>query len=217
MAAQYPTSAARSTSRSRSLPPPPRKGSWRDTVQVDDRQASKLLSLVLRHKPSRIGITLDRAGWVDVEALLAALADHGHRLRGEQLERVVRTSDKQRFALDRSSSRIRANQGHSFDVDLGLLPSTPPDRLFHGTPVRNLDAIMREGLLPMRRHAVHLSPDVPTAQRVGARRGASLVLVVHAKAMYGAGHSFTESANGVWLVASVPPRYLDRLPAAAGH
>ena len=178
---------------------------------MDDRRASKLLSLVLRHEPSRIGITLDRAGWVEVEVLLAALADHGHPLSGGQLERVVRTSDKQRFALDRSTSRIRANQGHSVDVDLELAPATPPDRLYHGTPVRNLDAILREGLLPRRRHAVHLSPDVATAQQVGARRGACVVLVIDASSMHAAGHSFTRSANGVWLVPSVPPRYLDRL------
>jgi putative RNA 2'-phosphotransferase len=143
--------------------------------------------------------------------LLAALADHGHPLSGAQLERVVRTSDKQRFALDRSSSRIRANQGHSVDVDLGLLPSTPPDRLFHGTPVRNLDAIMRDGLVPMHRHAVHLSPDVETAQRVGARRGACTVMAVDARAMQKAGHLFTQSANGVWLVPSVPSVYLEAL------
>ena len=186
-------------------------------MHVDDRRAAKLLSLFLRHQPSRIGITLDRAGWVEVDELLAALAEHGRPISGEQLERVVRTSDKQRFALDRSTSRIRANQGHSVDVDLGLPPSTPPDQLFHGTPVRNLEAILREGLLPRGRHAVHLSPDVATAQRVGARRGDCVVLVVRAKAMYGVGHSFTESANGVWLVPAVPPCYLDAVVRPPGH
>jgi putative RNA 2'-phosphotransferase len=178
---------------------------------VNDRRASRFLSLILRHEPSRVGITLDQAGWVEVEALLAALADHGQPVSQEQLERVVRSSDKQRFGFDDSRSRIRANQGHSVQVHLGLPPSTPPDRLFHGTPVRNLHPIMRDGLLPMRRHAVHLSPDEATAQRVGARRGACAVLVVDAKAMHEAGHSFTVSANGVWLVSAVPPSYLDRV------
>ena len=184
-------------------------------MQVDDRRASKLLSRVLRHEPSRVGIALDRAGWVEVEALLAALADHGRPIPREQLDRVVRTSDKQRFAIDRSTSRIRANQGHSVDVDLGLSPSTPPDRLYHGTPLRNLDAIVSEGLLPRHRHAVHLSPDVATARQVGARRGACVVLVVDATAMHGAGHSFTTSANGVWLVPFVPPGYLEPLTSGS--
>jgi putative RNA 2'-phosphotransferase len=180
----------------------------RDTVQVDDRRASKLLSLVLRHHPARIGITLDRAGWVDVDELLAALTRHRRPISVEQLARVVHTSDKQRFALDECSNRIRANQGHSVEVDLGLTPATPPDRLFHGTPMQNLDAIMSEGLVPGQRHAVHLSPDHATAHRVGARRGPSVVLVVDARAMHTEGHSFTVSANGVWLVPSAPARYL---------
>jgi putative RNA 2'-phosphotransferase len=120
----------------------------------------------------------------------------------------VRTSDKQRFALDEDGLRIRANQGHSVEVDLGLTESTPPGRLFHGTPLRNLGAIMSDGLLPGTRHAVHLSSDVETAQRVGARRGTYVVLVVDAEAMHADGHSFTVSANGVWLVPTVPSRYL---------
>ena len=180
-------------------------------VFVDDCRASRFLSLILRHEPSRIGVTLDRAGWVEVEVLLAALADHGQPMSKEQLERVVRSSDKQRFALDASDSRIRANQGHSVEVDLGLPPSTPPDRLFHGTPRRNVHLILRDGLLPGHRHAVHLSPDIATAQRVGSRRGACVVLLVDARAMHEAGHSFTVSANGVWLVPAVPPSYLDQV------
>lgn len=175
---------------------------------MDDRRASKLLSLVLRHAPGQFGVTLDRAGWVDVDVLLTALSNHGKVVPLEQLRRVVETSDKQRFALDASSDRIRANQGHSVEVDLGLPAATPPDELFHGTPRRNLDSIMRVGLQPRARHAVHLSSDVQTAQRVGARRGPAVVLVVDAKAMHAEGHTFTVSANGVWLVAEVPPRFV---------
>jgi putative RNA 2'-phosphotransferase len=178
---------------------------------VDDRRASRFLSLILRHEPARVGVTLDRAGWVDVEVLLAALGAHDQPMPRDQLERVVRTSDKQRFALDGSGTRIRANQGHSVEVDLGLPATTPPDRLFHGTPLRNVHAIVRDGLRPGHRHAVHLSPDVMTARRVGARRGPSAVLVVDALAMHDAGHSFTVSANGVWLVPAVPPSYLRQM------
>jgi putative RNA 2'-phosphotransferase len=129
-------------------------------------------------------------------------------MSAEQLARVVHTSDKQRFALDESGHRIRANQGHSVEVDLGLAAASPPGRLFHGTPLRNLDAIMSEGLLPGLRHAVHLSSDVETARRVGARRGKCVVLVIDAEAMQADGHTFTVSANGVWLVPAVPSRYL---------
>ena len=175
---------------------------------MDDIRASKLLSLVLRHDPGRIGIELDGNGWVGVPVLLAALDAHGSALTRERLASIVASSDKQRFALDETADRIRANQGHSVDVELGLAESAPPGQLYHGTPSRNLDSILRSGLDRRARHAVHLSPDVGTARRVGARRGEHIVLVVDAAAMHADGHIFSVSDNGVWLVGTVPARYL---------
>lgn len=173
-------------------------------------QLSKLLSLVLRHDPARLGLTLDAAGWVPVPELLTALAASGNQVSRRELEQVVAGSDKQRFSLDAERDRIRANQGHSVPVDLGLIPTRPPARLYHGTSTRNLDSIFATGLSPRQRHAVHLSADPATAARVGARRGPHTVLDIDAAAMYADGHRFTVSANGVWLVDSVPPRYLSR-------
>jgi len=164
---------------------------------------SKRLSYVLRHQPGSVGLTLDDAGWLDVDALLAAL----HLTRAE-LEHVVATNDKQRFAFDDTGTRIRASQGHSRPVELGYRPEQPPDVLFHGTVERFLLAIRAEGLAPGRRHAVHLSADVDTARSVGGRRGRPVVLRVDAAAMAAAGHTFTRSANGVWLTDTVPPAYL---------
>ncbi|MGY1815532.1 RNA 2'-phosphotransferase [Blastococcus sp. SYSU D00820] len=178
-----------------------------DVVRV-----SKRLSYVLRHAPDSVGLALDPAGWVAVDDLLAALAAHGRPVTRAELEHVVATNDKRRFELDPDGRRIRASQGHSVAVELGYAPEPPPERLFHGTPQRNLPAILAEGLRPGNRHAVHLSPDADTARRVGARRGRPVVLVVDAAAMAADGHAFTRSANGVWLVAAVPPRYLT--PAA---
>lgn len=175
---------------------------------VDDVRLSKLLSLVLRHDPGRIGVSLDSAGWISVPTLLAALAEHGYDVSRERLAHVVARSDKQRFVLDEGTNRIRANQGHSVPVDLGLPPSHPPTVLYHGTPVRNVESILREGLVPKGRHAVHLSADQVTAHRVGARRGAHVVLAINASAMHRDGHTFFVSANGVWLTESVPARYL---------
>jgi putative RNA 2'-phosphotransferase len=181
------------------------------TVRVDPVRASKLLSRILRHDPAAVGITVDRAGWVGVDTLLAALREHGYRLSREDLERLVATSDKQRFSLDPATDRIRANQGHSIAVDLGLPPAVPPDRLYHGTPVRNVESILAHGIHRGSRHDVHLSPDVETARRVGARRGRCAVLVVDARAMHSDGRLFSVSDNGVWLTKQVPPRYLSRL------
>ncbi|TGB11394.1 RNA 2'-phosphotransferase [Streptomyces sp. MZ04] len=169
-------------------------------------KVSKYLSRHLRHQPERIGLTLDESGWVEIDALITAAARHGFRFTRAELDHVVATNDKQRFAVE--NGRIRASQGHSIDVDLKLAPATPPAYLFHGTVARNVAAIRAEGLRPMNRHAVHLSPDRETATRVGARRGRPVVLSVDAGAMHRDGHRFQVSANGVWLTAAVPPGYL---------
>ncbi|XKK64276.1 RNA 2'-phosphotransferase [Streptomyces sp. ARC32] len=179
----------------------------------DDRRTvkvSKYLSKHLRHQPERIGLTLDEGGWVEIDTLIAAAAAHGFRFTHAELDHVVATNDKRRFAVE--GTRIRASQGHSVHVDLGLPPATPPPYLYHGTVARSLDAIRTEGLRPMNRHDVHLSPDRATATRVGARRGRPVVLSVDAAAMHRDGHVFHVSANGVWLTKSVPSRYL-RFPA----
>jgi len=163
---------------------------------------SKRMSKALRHQPERVGLTLDAAGWVPVADLLDALG-----ISAEDMREVVERNDKKRFMID--GDRIRANQGHSVEVDLGLPAATPPDVLFHGTVAQYLDDIMRDGLRPMSRHDVHLSPDRETARRVGARRGRPLILTVDAKAMHADGHEFRLSANGVWLARHVPARYLE--------
>lgn len=169
---------------------------------------SKFLSLVLRHNPDRLGLTLDPAGWVDVGTLLTALAAHGRPLSRAELDEVVAENDKQRFAFDDGGTRIRASQGHSIPVELGYTDAEPPARLFHGTYPGALDTIRREGLRPMQRHDVHLSADAETATRVGARRGRPVVLTVDAARMAADGHRFRVSANGVWLADAVPPEYL---------
>ncbi|MBP6628800.1 MAG: RNA 2'-phosphotransferase [Kofleriaceae bacterium] len=176
---------------------------------------SKFLSLVLRHQPALIGIVLDDAGWTDVDTLLARAAAHGTRITRAELIELVAASDKQRFALSADGTRIRANQGHSVEVELALAPSTPPALLFHGTAVRFLASIRSGGLVRGARHHVHLSAEVDTAAKVGGRRGQAVVLRVRAGAMAADGHVFYRSANGVWLTDAVPAAYLE-FPDEAG-
>ena len=178
---------------------------------MDARQLvriSKYLSLHLRHRPERLGLSLDPGGWVEVDALLAAAARDGHPISRAELDEVVASNDKQRFSFDPSGTRIRANQGHSVEVDLQLQPAEPPAVLYHGTGAGSASAIRREGLRKMRRHHVHLSADLQNAQRVGARHGEPVVFAVDAAAMRRAGHVFYRSANGVWLTDRVPPEFL---------
>ncbi|MEV7414342.1 RNA 2'-phosphotransferase [Streptomyces sp. NPDC089919] len=176
----------------------------RRTVKV-----SKYVSKHLRHQPERIGLVLDPQGWVAIDALIAAAAAHGFAFSRAELDHVVATNDKQRFAV--RDGLIRASQGHTVTVDLALPAVEPPPHLFHGTVPAALDAIRAQGLRPMARHHVHLSADRETATRVGARRGRPVVLSVAAGAMHAAGHVFHLSENGVWLTDAVPPEYL-RLP-----
>lgn len=171
-------------------------------------KVSKYLSRHLRHAPERIGLTLQPAGWVGVDELLSACNADGMRLTRPELEEVVANNNKQRFSFDETGQLIRANQGHSVEVDLGLAPTTPPDVLFHGTGHTTVEVIRREGLKKQRRHHVHLSRDVETATAVGARHGKPFVFVVDARAMHAAGYSFYVSNNGVWLTDEVPPEYL---------
>ena len=169
---------------------------------------SKFLSRHLRHDPAGLGLTLGEGGWVEVDDLLAGAARSGFAFTRDDLEEVVRASDKQRFAFDLTGTQIRANQGHSVEVDLQLPVAVPPTELFHGTPERHLEAILRDGLFKMRRHHVHLSPDTQTALKVGQRHGKPIIFRVDAVTMSADGYSFYLSANGVWLVDHVPPRYL---------
>jgi putative RNA 2'-phosphotransferase len=171
---------------------------------VDERarvRLSKRLSYHLRHHPEEIGLTLQPGGWANVGELLAAL-----HITREELEEVVAWNPKRRFALE--GDRIRANQGHSIDVDLQLAPAEPPDALFHGTSERAVAIILREGLKKMSRHHVHLSADAELARTVGARHGRAVVLTVDAAAMRRDGMVFYCTQNLVWLVDEVDKKYL---------
>ena len=172
-------------------------------------RTSKFLSLILRHEPARVGLELDAAGWVAVDALLSAVNRHGVSLTLAQLNQVVATSDKKRFAFSEDGLRIRASQGHSVEVDLQYEPQVPPEFLYHGTPERFVDSIRANGLNKGQRHHVHLSPDPSTASKVGERRGRPVVLKIRAGEMHRAGHVFYLSANGVWLVDHVPNQFID--------
>ncbi|HVG39972.1 MAG TPA: RNA 2'-phosphotransferase [Chitinophagaceae bacterium] len=168
---------------------------------------SKFLSLVLRHKPQTIGLTVDANGWADTEELLQKLSTHKHSLSFEELKQLVAANDKKRFAFSPDFSKIRANQGHSLSVDLGLKVQTPPDVLYHGTAENNVDAILKEGLIKGKRHHVHLSIDPHIAKAVGSRYGKPVVITINAKQMHADGHRFYKSENDVWLTDIVLPQY----------
>ncbi|WP_020594901.1 RNA 2'-phosphotransferase [Spirosoma panaciterrae] len=172
------------------------------------QRVSKFLSLVLRHKPETLGITLNEQGWTDVDRLLTKLYHRGYQISRDQLKYIVETNNKKRFAFSLDESQIRANQGHSVEVDLGYVEKQPPALLYHGTAMRFIDSIKADGLRKMNRHHVHLSSDEQTAYMVGSRHGKPVVLTIKAGEMAMAGHVFYQSDNGVWLTDTVPTAYI---------
>ena len=169
---------------------------------------SKFLSLILRHKPETIGLTLDSQGWAEVDILIDLACQSGRYLNRSTLEYVVANNDKKRFSFNKDKSKIRANQGHSVAVDLALVPQQPPKYLFHGTATRFIDSILRQGLLKQNRHHVHLSATRQTAIAVGKRHGKPVVLKIQARKMHDEGFKFFLSKNNVWLSDRVPPEYI---------
>lgn len=176
------------------------------------KNTSKFISLILRHKPETIGISLDEHGWADAQELIDGInASGSDHLDKDLLEEIVRTDEKQRFSFNEDHTLIRANQGHSIPVDVELEEKIPPALLYHGTGEKYVSSIDEQGLIPKSRLYVHLSADIPTAKKVGSRHGKSVIYTVDCAKMAADGFKFYLSANNVWLTKDVPARYLTKL------
>jgi len=172
------------------------------------KHISKFLSLVLRHRPEAIGLRLDKNGWANIDDLLKKSGKNWTR---GQIKKTVKHSDKQRFAISDDGQLIRANQGHSVKIDLGLTPVKPPEYLYHGTAEKFIDSITAQGLLPRSRQHVHLSADTDTAAKVGMRHGKPVILRIPSLVMHNEGHVFYQAKNGVWLTAYIAADKFERL------
>ena len=177
-------------------------------MKNDDTSLSKFISLILRHKPEEIGITLDRHGWADTAQLIKGIRSTGRRIDTETLERIVRNDEKQRYSFSENGKKIRANQGHSIPVEVEMRTAVPPARLYHGTAEKALESIMQNGILKMNRLYVHLSGDIETAFKVGSRHGKPVVLIIDTAAMSSDGYVFKISENGVWQSENIPQMYI---------
>jgi putative RNA 2'-phosphotransferase len=178
--------------------------------EAEEKRISKFLSLVLRHNPGKIGIELDANGWTNVDALLEKLNANGVTIDKALLQHIVDNNPKKRFAFNKAGNMIRANQGHSIEIDLGYKPQTPPEILYHGTSENAMNSILQTGLEKRERHHDHLSADMQTALQVGQRHGKPVVFEVLAGQMSGEGMLFYVSDNGVWLTEFVPVQYLKK-------
>lgn len=172
---------------------------------------SIFISLILRHKPETIGITLDKHGWANVKELIDGINNSGRSINMDVLEEIVRTDQKGRYSFNKNKTLIRANQGHSIPVDVELKEMTPPDVLYHGTATKSLDGIKQNGIKSMSRLYVHLSKDTETATKVGNRHGKCALLEIDTKRMYEDGIKFFLSENGVWLTKFVDWKYIKEI------
>ena len=177
---------------------------------MKDRDVSKFISLILRHKPETIGITLDEHGWANVDELIDGINKAHHELDMERLERIVAEDEKQRYSFNEDKTLIRANQGHSIPVDVELEIIAPPEILYHGTGEKYTASIDEQGLIPKSRLYVHLSGDIETAKKVGSRHGKPVIYTVKSGDMHRDGIVFYRSVNGVWLTKAVPTKYLEK-------
>lgn len=178
------------------------------TDEKQNIKISKFISLVLRHKPETIGLTLDDTGWANIDELIDKLNNSGFKVTNDILNHIVLTNSKKRFSFNETKTKIRANQGHSLDIDLNLKEANPPEHLFHGTSEKNVASILTDGLNKQNRQHVHLSRDKETAITVGKRHGRPRVFIVAAGQMREEGYSFYLSDNNVWLIDEVPAKYL---------
>ncbi len=171
-------------------------------------ETGRFLCKILRHNPEIIGITIDEHGWANVDELIKGVSKT-HKLDRKLLEQIVAEDDKGRYSFSEDGKKIRCNQGHSINVDVELDEVTPPEFLYHGTATKYIDSIEAQGLIPKSRLYVHISPDIETAKKVGARHGDVVVYKIASGEMASNGFKFYKSVNGVWLTKSVPYCYMD--------
>lgn len=177
-------------------------------IEQEKKRIGKFLSLVLRHEPQKIGIELDEQGWANTKELIEKCKKKRYHFSMDDLIEIVETNDKQRYSFNEKRNKIRANQGHSINIDLALQPISPPDFLYHGTATRSLDSIMELGIIKGSRQYVHLSKDKETATKVGSRHGKPIVLTIMAGQMAKDGILFYQAENGVWLTDYVYVKYI---------
>lgn len=175
---------------------------------MNTTKISKLLSLVLRHKPETIGVDMDIEGWVEIKQLLRKLKDFGSPLTWSELSEIVSTNNKKRFKINDKGTHIRASQGHSVNINLKLEPKNPPATLYHGTSTKSLDSIFKHGITKQSRQHVHMSLDYDTAVKVGKRHGNVIILLIDSEKMHEDGNEFFLSDNNVWLTDKIDPKYI---------
>ena len=181
--------------------------------QLTARQAEshgRLLTLILRHIPSKAHVEVDDEGWCDIAALIVGLNNQPNRkMTPEIIREICFRDDGCRFQLNHDETKIRCVQGHSLPhVKINFLPTKPSVDIYHGTSESHLAEINRTGEISrMSRNFVHLTSDINKAIMAGKRHGESVMLQIDTESMIRDGRCLFISKNGVYLSSNIPSMY----------
>lgn len=175
-----------------------------------EQKISKFISLVLRHKPDLINIDIDDKGYTDIDSLISNINKYKNtNITKNDLISIVNNDEKGRYSFNDNITRIRANQGHSINVNIEFEKVIPEHDLYHGTKFSNFNNIKSQGLLKMSRQFVHLSKDINIAADSGKRWKEDLLICkIDTKSMINDGYIFFKSENNVYLIKYIPPEYI---------
>jgi putative RNA 2'-phosphotransferase len=183
-------------------------------IELDEERAERLsrfLSLVLRHRAHSFGLDVDAEGFVRMDDLLDLIAERQRSLDwvdAEHIEALVGREGRHRFEI--RGDKVRATYGHSFERPIRYEPADPPEQLYISVPRAKLAEIRSRGIHPVGRQYVHLSVDPEEADEIGRHHDPTPTRVtVEARTAQGKGILFHHPADGIYLVASLPPDVLD--------
>ena len=178
---------------------------------------SKFLTLILRHKPDILGIQLDKRGFVNLDILVERIkkVKNFSWVTKRDILSLVESDEKGRFEIKKANKNllIRARYGHNINLDIEIeYEKVEPGSikyLFHGTNSKVLPWILKEGLMPMARKYVHLSPTPEDAYMVGSRRrGKVVILKIDVERYLKDGGIIWKATDKVYLAKHIPPQYL---------
>ena len=145
----------------------------------------------------------ENGGWRELSDLY-----QNHSFSLDNIIDIVSNDKKGRFEFNCDKTKVRALYGHSVEVDLLFCKQEPPSLLLHGTALKYIESIRKNGLKSKSRQYVHLTEDMDSAIKIGSRHGQPVLLVIDAQAMSNDGYVFYRVSNGTWLTKNVPNRYL---------
>ena len=162
---------------------------------------SKLLSLMLRHRPDEFGLEIDAYGYAPLDQVVQGVQERYAEITEADVVDLVKAPGQYRFELNEFG--VRALYGHSFFVDMDGEPMDPPERLYMGTTRSAAQRFAREGISPGDRYYVHLSLTREAAESHSHQRDTPCVVEILAAKAHEEGCRFF-ARGAVVLTEEIP-------------